>query len=151
MTYQCIIKQYNELEKDHLFDICEKRIEVFVCEQHFLCQELDFHDKECSHIMIYNKETKELIAYCRAFQDIQTSDWLIGRVLVVKKERKKNIGIELMKQTINHIYSLDPSASILVHSQAQAQGFYEKCHFQAFGSLFLEEGCPHILMKYQKQ
>ena len=148
MNYTCSIKKYNELTLDNLFDILEKRVEVFVCEQHFLCQELDYHDKECYHVMFYHNETNELIAYCRTFKDTNQIDWLIGRVFVVKRYRKLNIGVDLMKKTIEHIHSLEPNAPVWVHSQLQAKGFYDKCHFVSFGDVFMEEGCPHIMMKF---
>ena len=150
-TYSCFIKKYHELTLDNLFDILEKRVEVFVCEQHFLCQELDYHDKECYHVMFYDDTTHQLIAYCRTFKDDNSDDWLVGRVFVVKSHRKKNIGIDLMKKTVEHVLSLNPENQILVHSQTQAQVFYEKCHFVTEGDIFIEEGCPHIMMRYKPE
>ncbi|ELP87379.1 hypothetical protein EIN_096360 [Entamoeba invadens IP1] len=137
------IKRYEELTLDELYEICHKRIEVFVCEQHFLCQELDLFDKTCFHVfaLFHGK----MIAYCRVFQN-EKGEWFIGRVLVVQPNRKTGLGLLLMQKAVAHVRSQNENKSIYLHSQCQARPFYEKCGFHAIGDIFDEEGCPHILM-----
>ena len=36
---------------------------------------------------------------------------------------------------------------IILHSQIQAEGFYEKLGFKRVGEVFLEEGIEHITMR----
>ena len=135
-------KKFCELSTTELYEIIKSRTEVFLLEQNIICQDLDDTDYESLHCFF--TDGKRAIAYLRAFLS-NTDTVTIGRVLTL--EHKKGLGRKLMEKSIEEIKKHFDAKILNVHAQIQAQGFYEKMGFEAFGDEFLEEGVPHVTMK----
>ena len=88
-------KKFSELNIDELYQILRLRTEVFVVEQNCVYQDLDNKDQKAIHI--YYKENDEIVAYTRIFK---SGDYYknpsIGRVVVSKKKRGKELGKKIM-------------------------------------------------------
>lgn len=133
------IKRYHTL----CLDAMEIRTKVFIDEQHFK-DEFDEIDKTCTTLVGYIDDKP--IACARAFYDEKDKRFKIGRFAVLKEYRGQDIGSCMLEETIKVVKEQGGEYAYL-HSQMQAQPFYEKNGFEAFGEIEYEEHCPHIWMK----
>ena len=119
------------------------RTEVFCDEQGFI-EEFDSTDGTAVHVIAYSDG--EPAATGRVFSEGDEKVRHIGRVAVRKKFRGLKIGEGIMK-------SLEESARksgavyTELSSQCQARGFYEKCGYTAHGDIYMDQHCPHIMMR----
>ena len=142
------IKKFQELTVDETYNILKLRSEVFVVEQNCVYQDLDGKDERAMHLF-YKKEN-EMIAYTRIFQkgDYYPENPSIGRVVVSKKERGKEIGKSIMKESILYIKNNYKSKSIELSAQKYLDKFYNELGFYRVGEDYLEDGIPHQRMLY---
>ena len=84
-----IIKKFDELTLNELYNILKLRSQVFVVEQNCIYQDLDDIDKNSYHFFI--KGNNDMIkVYLRIFEkDKETAQ--IGRVVTDEKERRKGL------------------------------------------------------------
>ena len=93
-----IIKKFDELTLNELYNILKLRSEVFVVEQKCIYQDLDDVDKTSFHFFIKD-ENDRIKSYLRILdKDGETAQ--IGRVLTEEKERKKGYAYKLMEKGI---------------------------------------------------
>lgn len=139
-----IIKKFDELSTDELFDIFYNRVSVFVVEQNCPYQEVDQIDKEAFHVVL--KEDGEFLSYLRMFfADEEGSILQIGRVLTVK--RGKGYGDVIMKSALDFAKKNLKVSKIILDAQSYAVKFYEKHGFYVTSDEFLEDNIPHVSME----
>ena len=131
------IKTYNELPAE----AAKIREEVFVREQGF-SEEFDTVDNSACHIVLFLDG--KAVATCRYFSD--GGSYKVGRIAVLKNYRGRNFGSAVLLEAEKQIAMLG-GRSVILHSQLQACGFYEKLGYVPYGEIEPEEGCPHIWMK----
>ena len=136
-----IIKKFDELSSNEVYEILRSRAEVFVKEQKICCCDPDGVDYESAHI--FCNENGRVSAYMRAFQ-YDKNTVKIGRVLTLV--HKNGLGTQLMNTAISEIPKIFNCEKIYVAAQKQAVGFYEKCGFKITSGEYLEEGVPHFDM-----
>ncbi|NMB17917.1 MAG: GNAT family N-acetyltransferase [Erysipelothrix sp.] len=77
---------------------------------------------------------------------IEESTIKVGRVVVNRDYRNKNIGKRLMDYV--DVYAVNNGVKIAkLGSQLTAVGFYEKCGYSSYGDVFIDAGIDHIMMK----
>ena len=142
------IKKFKELTVDETYNILKLRSEVFVVEQNCIYQDLDGKDELAIHL--FYKKKNEIIAYTRIFKkgDYYKENPSIGRVVVSKKERGKEIGKSIMKESILYIKNNYNNKSIELSAQKYLDKFYKELEFYAQGDDYLEDGIPHQRMFY---
>lgn len=140
-NYTIIKKAFSELSLTELFEIVRARFEVFVGEQHILEPEYDDVDYRSIHLFI--QDGKKVITYARLFQGDTPGQWHLGRMLTTR--RKQGLGAAIVDAAKEYVREQGGS-SILLHSQVQAQGFYEHQGFGVCSEFFEEAGIPHVLM-----
>ena len=142
---ECLIKSFNQLSNDELYDILHLRSEVFVVEQNCIYQDIDYKDQKALHILL--KKNNNLIGYTRIFKK---GDYFknasIGRVLVCKNKRNHNYGKHLMEVSIKAIKTKFKEYKISISAQKHLQQFYNNLGFCVSGKEYLEDGIPHIAM-----
>ncbi len=119
------------------------REEVFMREQGFQ-EEFDEIDGRAVHLVLYCDGSPA--AVCRFYQDRMNGEYLIGRLAVRKAYRGKGIGAVLLSEAEKEIERRGGRMAAL-HAQRQAQPFYEKQGYAAYGETDFDEGCPHVWMK----
>lgn len=130
---------WKELTTETLYKILALRAEVFVVEQECAYLDPDDKDEKALHLCVFKKSN--LIGYARIF--VQVTPCSIGRVVVQKKHRGKQIGKELMEKSI----ALVPAEKeVFISAQEHLKTFYESLGFQQSGAGYLEDGIPHIPM-----
>ena len=143
MTFHC--KFFNELTTTELYEIVRSRTEVFLLEQHIICQDFDGVDYDALHCFLW--ENGRVIAYLRAYYaDEHTVK--IGRVLTLT--HGVGHGARLMRESLPEIKKRLPSRTIALHAQSHATGFYERLGFVVTSKEFMEEGIPHVEMTYAR-
>ena len=140
-----VIKTFSELDKDELYQILRLRSEVFVVEQVCVYQDIDNKDQIAIHL-IYKKED-EIIAYTRIFKK---GDYYenpsIGRVVVSKNNRGKDLGKEIMLESMKYISNNIKAEKIELSAQMYLDTFYKDLGFYSKGQEYFEDGIPHQRM-----
>lgn len=146
---EIIIKKFNELEKEELYEILHERSEVFVMEQEILYNDLDKKDYNSYHLMV--KKAEKIIGYLRIIEaGISYDEISIGRVLVVREFRGKKIAREMLNKAIGFVEKNLKEEKITISAQFYLKKFYESLGFTAISNMYIEEGIEHIKMKYEK-
>tara|TARA_B100001248_G_C27363732_1_gene447830 strand:+ start:817 stop:1260 length:444 start_codon:yes stop_codon:yes gene_type:complete len=142
-----ITKIFSELTTEELYQILRLRSEVFVVEQDCIYQDLDNKDQKAIHL--YFKENDEILAYTRIFKaGYYYENPSIGRVVVSKKNRGKDVGKKIMIDSIEYIKQNIKGKKIELSAQKYLDKFYEDLGFYKTGEDYLEDGIPHQRMLY---
>ena len=140
-----VIKTFSELDKDELYQILRLRSEVFVVEQDCIYQDIDNKDQIATHLLY--KKGDEIIAYTRIFKK---GDYYenpsIGRVVVSKNKRGKDLGKEIMLESMKYISNNIKAEKIELSAQMYLDTFYKDLGFYSKGQEYLEDGIPHQRM-----
>ena len=140
-----VVKKFSELSIEELYQILRLRSEVFVVEQDCVYQDLDNKDQISVHIFI--KEKNKIVAYTRIFK---SGDYYknpsIGRVVVSKKNRGKELGKKIMISSIDYIQENLKGDKIELSAQKYLDKFYKDLGFYKIGKDYLEDGIPHQRM-----
>jgi len=141
-----VLKYFNQLSSNELYELLKLREEVFQIEQNCIYADIDGKDRFCWHLQYYTKGV--LIAYCRLVPEhISYQNYVsIGRVVSHKAYRKQGIGRKLMLQAMMELNTLFPNIPIKISAQQYLQNFYESLGFTAVGEVYLEDNIPHIAM-----
>ena len=139
-----IIKKYDELTRDELYEIVKLRIAVFVVEQRCYYQDVDDHDKFALHVKIV--EDGRILAYLRVLPAGTVFDEVsIGRVIAT--ERRKGYATMAVRAGVRAAVEYFGAKKIVLEAQTYARGLYEKLGFVQTSEEFLEDGIPHIKME----
>ena len=142
-----VTKIFSELDKDELYQILRLRSEVFVVEQDCIYQDIDNKDQIATHLLY--KKGDEIIAYTRIFKK---GDYYenpsIGRVVVSKNKRGKDLGKEIMLESIKYIKNNIKGEKIELSAQMYLDNFYKDLGFYSKGEEYLEDGIPHQRMYF---
>lgn len=147
---EVIVKRFQELNLEELYEILRVRSEVFVVEQNCPYLDLDGKDIDSEHLMI--RENGEILAYARILKPgISYQESSIGRVLTVEKARGRSLGKKLIEEAINHIIGVWKERKIRISAQAYLLKFYSELGFQQVSEVYMEDDIPHIEMVYEKE
>ena len=129
---------------DHITDeIKQIRIDVFMKEQGFE-DEFDEIDEIAKFVLLYIDGKPA--GTCRYFPSNEEGDAQIVRMAVRKLYRGQHLGTKIMMAAENGIRR-DGFKTCSLSAQVQAKPFYESLGYKAEGEEYLDEACPHILMR----
>lgn len=139
------VKQFEELTLNELYDIMNLRQEVFVVEQECPYIDADYKDQQSIHVNAYYNN--ELVAHTRiVFPGVSYKEPSIGRVVSSPKYRKKGLGVELMKKSIEVLEAFYKSSNCRISAQKYLIKFYEQFGFEVCSEEYLEDDIPHFEM-----
>jgi len=140
-----VIKPFEALSREELYEILQLRVAVFVVEQNCVYQDLDGKDHKALHVLGF--KSNKIVAYTRLFdQGVYFEESSIGRVVVAPSERKFGYGHALMKASMTAIIDNYGKSTIRIAAQTYLIKFYTQHGFQVHGVPFLEDGIPHVTM-----
>ena len=140
-----IVKEFNELSIQELYNILQLRSDVFVVEQNCVYQDLDGKDAKALHVI--GTKNNRVVAYTRIFKPGNYFDESsIGRVAVHKDHRKYGYGKNIMQASINAVHEKFGKQKIKISAQTYLKKFYIELGFKIKGEDYLEDGIPHITM-----
>ena len=118
------------------------RTDVFMTEQGFQV-EFDDDDAVSKHLVLYEDDVP--VAVCRIIPG-KDGECHIGRIAVVREYRGKGIGSVMVTEAEDVARSMGFGESLL-SAHVRAKGFYETLGYEAFGDEYLDEYCPHVMMR----
>ncbi|MBR7124465.1 MAG: GNAT family N-acetyltransferase [Candidatus Methanomethylophilaceae archaeon] len=140
---EIVVKHFNDLTVDELYEICKIRIEIFMLEQCIYVQDLDDVDKSVYHM--YLKDDDGMQAYVRIIpKGMMYEGASIGRV--VSRKRHCGLGTEIMKAAISFVKERFGDSRIDISAQVRAREFYDLLGFVQTSDVYDECGVPHIHM-----
>ena len=141
---ETVIKHYNELSADELYEILKLRVHVFVVEQNCPYNELDDKDKNAYHV--YMRDEDGIFAYLRVLdKGVSYEDASIGRVISTR--RRQGIGTLILKEGIRVAIDKFCAERITISAQLYAKGLYEGVGFVQTSDEYLEDDIPHARME----
>lgn len=144
-----MLKKYNDLTIDELYNILKERVAVFVLEQKCLYPEIDGKDKTAYHL--FKEKNGEIIAYLRILPKGSVfNEVALGRVLVHKDHRGDGIARDLLDKAIHFVYDELNENRIRIQAQEYLLKFYASFGFTAISDTYLEDGIPHVDMILKK-
>ncbi|MEU0129005.1 MULTISPECIES: GNAT family N-acetyltransferase [unclassified Streptomyces] len=142
------------LEESDLAACFQVRKEVFVGEQQVPEEiEYDAHDATCVHVLAVAADGSALgtgrllhgaAAAGRTGGDPTAGS--LGRLAVTRAARGLGVGAALVRAIEEEARTLG-LASVDLHAQTHALGFYERLGYQAYGPEFPDAGMPHRAMR----
>jgi ElaA protein len=146
---ELILKHFNELSLEELYDILRLRNEVFILEQNCFYLDCDGKDKNAHHLFL--KEDDKIVAYLRILnKGVSYPENSIGRVIVTKSFRGQNISNLIIEKAIKFIETELKGTEIRISAQAHLQKLYGKLGFKTVSEEYLEDDIPHVQMLYKK-
>ena len=141
---ELVIRRYEELTRDELYEILTLRVQVFVVEQACPYLEVDGRDQRSLHV--YLRDEKGIQAYLRVIEKgVAFDEVAIGRVIAV--QRRQGLGTKILQEGIRAAKELLGAEKVVLEAQTYCRGLYEKQGFRQISEEFLDEGIPHIKME----
>lgn len=141
-----LIKNYEELTKNELYNILRLRNQIFIVEQKCYYEDIDDLDENSIHIFI--KDNEKIVAYLRIFKE--DGNYHIGRVLVKEDHRKGGLSRELLNYSINYVFNNLKSNTIVIEAQDYLKDFYKSLGFVEKSEVYLLDNIPHLIMELNK-
>ena len=132
-----------EVSRQFCDDEVRIRTEVFVVEQGFVV-EFDQADAVSLHITMYDGD--DAVAVCRLIPDGDGRSCSLGRLAVDSNRRGEGLG-RMMVCEAESVAVSRGWHEVRLSAQTRARGFYESCGYEAYGDEYLDEWCPHIMMR----
>ena len=142
------VKTFQELTADELYELLRLRAEVFVVEQTCVYQDLDGRDRAALHLLL--REGEALQAYARVLP-AGTAFPTAGLGRVCTRSRGRGLGRAVVAAGIRAAREKLGAEEITIEAQSYVRGLYESFGFRQTSEEFLEDGIPHIQMKWKLQ
>ena len=144
MQINWLILDFKEINNFNLYQLLKLRSKVFVVEQNCVYQDLDDKDQKAKHIIgVFDSQ---VIACSRVL--FEEGYYLIGRIIVEKKYRRKKIGEIIVNKSIQYILNISKNNKIKISAQARLNDFYINLGFVKKGKEYMEDGIPHTAMLF---
>ncbi len=148
MDLQWQILSFYELDHDRLYAVLRLRQQVFVVEQESIYLDLDGLDQDAMHMLVLAGD--ELLAYQRCLPPgLSYPESALGRIVVAPSARGRDLGQELVRRGIAYNLQHWPDSDICINAQSYLERFYHDLDFTPEGAEYMEDGIPHIRMRYQ--
>jgi predicted GNAT family N-acyltransferase len=132
---------FDELGKLDLYRVLQLRAEVFVVEQDCAFLDIDGRDVEPSTVHLWLEHDDRLVGYARILPVPGATE--LGRIVTPLDLRGSGVGAMLMREAIQRI-----EGPILLKAQARLSNWYERFGFDLAGDPFMEDGIPHVPMRF---
>ena len=139
---ETVLKTYDEISKDEMYQILRLRAEVFIVEQESPYQDLDDLDQISYHLIAY--ENGSIAGYIRIIPEKDDAVH-IGRVIAVK--RRCGLGTLMMKRAIDFIRKELHPAKIEIEAQSYVKEFYSGLGFVQISDEYVLDRVPHMRME----
>lgn len=140
---ELIVKRFDGLTADELYDILALRSAVFVVEQR--CPYLDIDGADRRAIHVFFRDADGIQAYLRVLEaGVVSEEVSIGRVVAAR--RRCGVGSRLLDAGIAAARERLDARRIRIEAQSYAKPFYEARGFKQVSEEFLEDGIPHMVM-----
>ena len=136
------LEQLNPLQVHDLFKL---RVDVFVVEQACAYEEVDGRDPDALHLLGHGDDGT-LLAYCRVLPPGTDGYPHIGRVVVRRDARGRQLSRKLMIQALGVVKDLYGDHRSAVAAQSHLEGLYASFGYERQGPDYDWDGIPHVDM-----
>ena len=141
------VTPFAELRVEELYELLTLRQLVFCVEQSCVYLDCDGKDPAALHLLGRDAAGR-LVAYARLLPPgVSFVEPAIGRVVSHPDARRTGLGRELMREAIARTRVAFGPQAIRIGAQVYLRRFYEDLGFEATGSVYDEDGIPHIEMR----
>lgn len=141
--------RFEELTAAELYEMLKLRVDIFVVEQNCPYPELDNLDQQSVHLAY--RENGKILAYARLVPgEIKYGVPSIGRVIVSPDARGRGLARELIRRSIDFIFTEWRPEEIRLQGQLYLKEFYQSFGFDPISDVYDEDGIPHLDMKLDK-
>ena len=140
---------FADLSGADLYQVLQKRQDVFILEQTCLYPDMDGLDEGAHHLLGWRtiEGKRELAAYLRVLAPgAKYVEMSLGRVLTAPIARGTGIGRELLAQGIAHAERQHAGHRIRIGAQQHLEKFYAGFGFSTISEPYDEDGIMHIDM-----
>jgi ElaA protein len=141
VTDQVCIAPFEELDSAVLYELLRLRAEVFVVEQQCAFLDLDGRDIDPAARHLWVERDGRMVGYARILPGEGVTE--LGRIVTPLELRGTGIGVRLMEEALDRI-----EGPIQVKAQARLADWYERFGFEVVDQPFLEDGIPHVPMRF---
>ncbi|RFC53751.1 GNAT family N-acetyltransferase [Brumimicrobium aurantiacum] len=146
INWECL--PFSELTIDEFHDLLALRIKVFVVEQNCPYQEVDGKDK-CSFHLIGRDSSGKIVGTLRILpKGISYDEVSIGRVVLDETVRGNGCGHQMMKEALSFCKIKFGPSPIVLSAQKHLEKYYNHHQFVSTGKEYLEDGIPHVEMRF---
>ncbi len=147
--YSFVLKSFNELSLEELYEVLELRQNIFILEQTCLYPDIDGLDKQCFHILLKDEKLGKIMAYARIVPPgLLFNEPAMGRVACLNDYRKHGIGKALVKFALDFCFANYPKKNIHIAAQTYLIKWYQNLGFKPVSVPYDEDGIEHINMLY---
>lgn len=146
--YKYYCKKFEDMTNFELIEMLRLRSNIFVVEQNCPYLDIDGYDEVGIHVLVKDKE--KIIGCLRILPKGRYPSISIGRVVVDKNYRHRGIGTEMLKLGIEKAIEIYDCEKIVLGAQVYAKKMYESVGFIQTDDGYLEDGIPHVHMKYER-
>jgi len=141
-----VVKSWNELTPQEVYDFLKLRCDVFMWEQKADDEEMDRRDQEPATRHVWIADERGCAAYLRVLRndaaEHRDAHLVIGRVAVRADRRGDGLARAMLERVLDEI----EGEAAMLHSQSYVVGLYERFGFEAYGEEYDEAGIPHRSM-----
>ncbi|MDN3682196.1 GNAT family N-acetyltransferase [Vibrio tapetis subsp. quintayensis] len=155
------VKKFDDLSVQELYAFLKHRVDIFIVEMDTPYNDLDGKDSDPGTYHVMGYKENELVAYSRIMGekigypsdvlpllDSNASDVCIGRVIVTRDYRGKQIGNQLMQVSFDAARKVYPDSSIFISAQEHLKDYYGKFGFEVVTDRYLEDGCCMLGLRH---
>ncbi|MDR6241575.1 GNAT family N-acetyltransferase [Aureibacter tunicatorum] len=142
------VKKFDQLTVRELYEIIKLRVDVFVVEQNCPYNELDGKDFKALHLLM-NDKNNVLAGYLRILPEgLSYETPSLGRIVIAPNFRKNKLGRILVQKGIDFVVESFGKQKITIGAQAALENFYNELGFVKISEVYLEDGIPHMDMRF---
>lgn len=142
---EVIIKNFDELSAEEVYQVLALRTDIFVVEQECAYQEVDGFDQASQHFL--GMDGGKLVAYARNVPPKQVyNEPSIGRVAVHKDYRQKGYGRIIFRAALSELIKSYPEQTLKIQAQVYLEGFYQSFGFKTVTEPYPDFGIWHVDM-----
>ena len=145
---ELMVKAFSQLTAEELYELLRLRAEVFVVEQNCVYQDLDGRDRNALHLLLWEGDV--LQAYLRVLP-AGTAFPTAGLGRVCTRSRGRGLGRAIVAAGIAAARDRLGAEELTIEAQTYVRALYESFGFRQTSEEFLEDGIPHIQMKWKSQ
>lgn len=139
---------WRELDPDTIYAFLKLRSDIFVVEQNCAFSDMDGLDPHCEHLC-GSGESGQLFAYLRLLPPgAKSAEPALGRLVVAAAARGSGLARAAMREGILRCRARYPDQAIFLSAQKHLAGFYASLGFATIGAAYLEDGIPHVDMRW---
>jgi len=136
-----------KLDKGQISDDVRYIRKTVFCEEQGFSVDGEFDDLDEKSYFVLLNDNEKAVATARFFM-LSDDTAKIGRIAVLKSNRKMGLGRQLMEAAMEYAHEKG-ATTFDVGAQHQAIGFYESLGFTVCGEEYNDEGVPHYPMVKQ--